>query len=61
MTAEDFEWSWKRTVSPELAADYAYQFFGIVGASEYNSCKQNCAAAPRQDGRQGRRRAHAPR
>ena len=44
VTAEDFEWSWKRTVSPELAADYAYQFFGIVGASEYNSCKQNCAA-----------------
>ena len=44
VTAEDFEWSWKRTISPELAADYAYQFFGIVGASEYNSCKSNCAA-----------------
>jgi oligopeptide transport system substrate-binding protein len=38
VTAEDYEWSWKRTVSPELGADYAYQFFGIVGASEYNSC-----------------------
>ena len=23
VTAEDFEWSWKRTISPELAADYA--------------------------------------
>jgi oligopeptide transport system substrate-binding protein len=43
VTAEDFEWSWKRTVSPELAADYAYQFYGIVGAQEYNACKKNCA------------------
>jgi oligopeptide transport system substrate-binding protein len=42
VTAEDFEYSWKRTVSPDLAADYAYQFFGIEGASEYNSCKSNC-------------------
>jgi oligopeptide transport system substrate-binding protein len=38
VTAEDYEWSWKRTVSPELGADYAYQFFGIVGASKYNEC-----------------------
>jgi ABC-type oligopeptide transport system substrate-binding subunit len=45
VTARDFEWSWKRTISPELAADYAYQFFGIVGASEYNSCESNCDAA----------------
>jgi oligopeptide transport system substrate-binding protein len=44
VTAHDFEWSWKRTISPDLAADYAYQFFGIVGASEYNSCKSDCAA-----------------
>jgi oligopeptide transport system substrate-binding protein len=44
VTAHDFEYSWKRTISPELAADYAYQFFGIVGATEYNSCKSNCAA-----------------
>ena len=44
VTAQDFEWSWKRTMSPELAADYAYQFFGIVGAEEYNSCKSNCDA-----------------
>jgi ABC-type oligopeptide transport system substrate-binding subunit len=45
VTAQDFEWSWKRTISPDLAADYAYQFFGIVGAAEYNSCEQNCDAA----------------
>ena len=46
VTAEDFEYSWKRTVSPELGADYAYQFYGIVGAQEYNSCdpkKDDCA------------------
>ena len=42
VTAEDFEYSWLRTISPELAADYAYQFYGIVGASEYNGCEQNC-------------------
>lgn len=45
VTAQDFEYSWKRTISPDLAADYAYQFFGIAGASEYNSCEQNCEAA----------------
>jgi len=44
VTANDFEYSWKRTISPELAADYAYQFNGIVGAQEYNSCKSNCDA-----------------
>jgi ABC-type oligopeptide transport system substrate-binding subunit len=44
VTAQDFEYSWKRTISPDLAADYAYQFFGIVGAAEYNACKDNCDA-----------------
>ena len=44
VTAEDFEWSWKRTVSPELAADYAYQFYGIVGAADYNACQKDCDA-----------------
>ena len=44
VTAEDYEYSWKRTISPELAADYAYQFYGIVGAQEYNGCESNCAA-----------------
>jgi len=47
VTAEDFEYSWKRTVSPELGADYAYQFYGIVGAQDYNGCdpeKDDCAA-----------------
>jgi oligopeptide transport system substrate-binding protein len=44
VTAQDFEWSWKRTISPELAADYAYQFYGVVGAAEYNACEKNCDA-----------------
>jgi oligopeptide transport system substrate-binding protein len=47
VTAQDFEYSWKRTVSPELGADYAYQFYGIVGAQDYNGCdpkKDKCAA-----------------
>ena len=43
VTAQDFEYSWKRTLSPALGADYAYQFYGIVGAEAYNTCKQNCA------------------
>jgi len=47
VTAEDFVWSWLRTISPELGADYAYQFFGISGAEAYNSCdaaKADCNA-----------------
>ena len=44
VTAEDFEYSWKRTISPDLAADYAYQFYGIVGAQEYNGCEKSCDA-----------------
>jgi oligopeptide transport system substrate-binding protein len=44
VTAADFEYSWKRTLSSELGADYAYQFFGIVGAQAYNECSTNCAA-----------------
>jgi oligopeptide transport system substrate-binding protein len=39
VTADDVVWSWLRTVSPQLGADYAYQFYGIKGAQEYNSCK----------------------
>jgi len=44
VTAGDFVYSWKRTLSPELAADYAYQLYGIVGAAEYNSCAKKCDA-----------------
>jgi oligopeptide transport system substrate-binding protein len=44
VTANDFVYSWKRTLSPDLAADYAYQLYGIVGAQEYNACQKNCDA-----------------
>jgi len=39
VTADDVVYSWLRTISPQLGADYAYQFYGIQGAQEYNSCK----------------------
>jgi oligopeptide transport system substrate-binding protein len=45
VTANDFVYSWLRTISPGLGADYAYQFYGIKGAQAYNNCdssKQNC-------------------
>jgi len=47
VTANDYVYSWKRTISPELGADYAYQFYGIKGAEDYNSCdpkKDDCQA-----------------
>jgi oligopeptide transport system substrate-binding protein len=47
VTANDYVYSWKRTISPDLGADYAYQFYGIAGAEEYNSCdpkKDDCDA-----------------
>jgi oligopeptide transport system substrate-binding protein len=45
--AQDYVYSWLRTISPELGADYAYQFFGIKGAEAYNGCdpaKADCNA-----------------
>ena len=47
VTAHDFEYAWKRTLDPKLAADYAYQLYGIVGAEEYNNAKPAQAAALR--------------
>ena len=44
VTANDYEYSWKRALSPELASDYAYQLTGIKGAAEYNECEKNCDA-----------------
>ena len=40
-----YVWSWLRTISPELAADYAYQLFGIKGAAEYNAWGATTAKA----------------
>jgi oligopeptide transport system substrate-binding protein len=53
VTAHDFVYSWLRTVSPGLAADYAYQFFGIKGAQAYNEAdpkKDNLQALKRKVG-----------
>lgn len=37
VTADDFEFSWKRLLAPETAAQYAYFLFDIKNAFEYNS------------------------
>jgi oligopeptide transport system substrate-binding protein len=53
VVAQDYVYGWLRTISPELAADYAYQLFGIKGAEAYNSCdpaKANCNALRSQVG-----------
>lgn len=39
VTAHDFVKSWKRTLSPELASEYAYIMFFIQGAENYNQNK----------------------
>lgn len=36
LTAKDFEYSWKRAVAPETAADYEYMFSGFAGYAEGN-------------------------
>lgn len=36
VTAHDFVWSWKRSLDPDLAADYAYMLYPIEGAQAYN-------------------------
>jgi oligopeptide transport system substrate-binding protein len=35
ITAHDFEWSWKRALAPETAAEYAYQLWYIKNAQAY--------------------------
>ncbi|MFT7642439.1 MAG: oligopeptide transport system substrate-binding protein [Pirellulaceae bacterium] len=37
ITAEDFVWSWRRTLHPETGSKYAYQLYYIQGAEAYNS------------------------
>ena len=33
VTAKDFEYSWKRTLTPETASEYGYIMDDIVGSS----------------------------
>lgn len=37
LTARDFVYSWKRLLSPETAADYAYFLYDIVNAKSFNT------------------------
>jgi oligopeptide transport system substrate-binding protein len=37
VTAHDFEYAWKRALTPELASEYAYILYYVQGAAEYNS------------------------
>lgn len=39
VTAYDFEYSWKRLLNPQTAAEYAYLLYDVVNAYEYNSGK----------------------
>ncbi|HLN61384.1 MAG TPA: peptide ABC transporter substrate-binding protein [Symbiobacteriaceae bacterium] len=42
VTAEDFVWTWKRTLNPLLASEYAYQISDyIVGAADMNKVPVN--------------------
>jgi oligopeptide transport system substrate-binding protein len=36
VTAHDFEYSWKRTLTPETAAEYAMSLYDIEGAEDYH-------------------------
>ncbi len=37
VTAYDFEYAWKRLLTPKTAAQYAFFFYDIVGAFEFNT------------------------
>src|SRR5664280_1202585 len=37
VTAYDFEYSWKRALSPELASGYAYQLYYVYGGQAFNT------------------------
>ena len=37
VTAQDFEFAWKRVLDPETAADYAYQLYPLKNGEKYNA------------------------
>lgn len=37
VTAQDYEYAWKRVLNPETGAEYAYQMDYIKGAEAYNT------------------------
>ncbi|MEW6034350.1 MAG: peptide ABC transporter substrate-binding protein [Chloroflexota bacterium] len=48
VTAKDYEYSIKRMLSPDLAAEYASFYFDIVGAEAYNGAADKDAATKAQ-------------
>ncbi|MGI6215971.1 MAG: peptide ABC transporter substrate-binding protein, partial [Christensenellales bacterium] len=36
ITAQDFEYTWKKVLDPETASEYAYMLYTIAGAEDYN-------------------------
>lgn len=39
ITAQDFEYTWKKVLAPETASEYAYMLYPIAGAEDYNTGK----------------------
>lgn len=39
ITAQDFEYTWKKVLAPETASEYAYMLYPIAGAEDYNTSK----------------------
>ncbi|MAV38364.1 MAG: peptide-binding protein [Planctomycetaceae bacterium] len=39
VTADDFVWSWRRTLHPETGSKYSYQLYYIRGAQAYNESR----------------------
>lgn len=39
VTAQDFEYAWKRALDPKLASEYAYQLYYLKNAEDFNSGK----------------------
>jgi len=37
VTADDFEYAWKRALSPDLASEYAYQLYYVKGGEAFNT------------------------
>ena len=37
ITAQDFEYTWKKVLAPETASEYAYMLYPIAGAEAYNT------------------------
>lgn len=50
VTAEDFVWTWKSTLDPMLASEYAYQLYYIKGATAMNQIPvEDANGNPRSD------------